>query len=315
MTYSTGGSIQATDYNTFATLTGGINEVFGDMHSGATTIGAFADFGYGQTSTLTSVSAGNAIHASEWDALFTAMKNCGTHQGTTVVPPLPSSNPNVGDAIAAFNSPTAFSTIITNLRNNRKNVAVGQSTLIVGSNFTQPIAVQPWVNTLTFAYQVDFGSWDNARYFFNAGGYLGLNGSYSPSTTPDDAVWVSMLTAMSPLVFNWTSTTPNSGTGGTAIGFYQLTTTYQTIYNHTYGVAGSYSNNSIQVQAKYDTTAGTNGKVDFTITLTDLDPTARPNKAGTTVYHIDTSKASGAITYPGTVSIASVGANSGFSKT
>lgn len=316
MTYSVAGTIQAADYNNYEALTGGINEVFGDIHSGATTLGALADFGYGQTSSATSVSAGDAITTGQWNLLFNAMRSCGLHQGTTVVPPVPASNPTALSTISVYNTPSALSTAITSLRTNRHVAAVGQSTLTTGSNFTQPGPTIPWTNTLVWNYQVDFGSWNNARYFFNAGGYVALNGSYSPSVTSDDAAWITMLSQMSPLQFNWNSCTPGSSGGGTAIGFYNLTTSYQIVYNHVRGGGGAYTNNFIKLQAKLNAAAGTNGKIDFSVTLDDLDPGTIPPKNGTTVFRVDNSKASGAIVYPGpSVSVASVGANSGFIAT
>lgn len=317
MTYITGGVIQALDYNTFSTLSASMNEIFADIHPGATTLGALADFGYGQTPALSTLSTGSTITASQWGALFDTMRSCGVHQGTTVIPPVPASNPTSGSIITAYNTPSTLSSVITTLRNNRHLLFSGQSSLIVGSNFTQPGAVIPWTNTLVFNYRVDFGSWNNARYFFNSGGALLLNGSYSPSVTPDDAIWVSILSNMSPVSFNWNSTSPGTGGGGTAIGFYDLTTSYQTIYTITHGGGGSYSNSYVQLQAKLVNAAGTDGLLDFKISLIDLDSTPPiPAKNGTTVYRIDTVKSSGAIVYPGpALNITSVGANNGFTAT
>ncbi len=315
MTYITGGDVQALDYNTFATLSASVNEVFADLHSGATTIGAGADYGYGQTPALTSVVAGNSILATEWAALYDAMRDCGTHQGTTVSPPVPGINPAAGDDITAYNSPSTFASVVALLRTNRHVLAGGQSLLTLGSNFVQPGGAIPWTNTLTWNYQVDFSSWNNARYFFNSGGSLRLSGSYSPNVTPEDAQWVSMFATMSPLVFNWNTTSPFSGTGGTAIGFYGLTTSYQTIYLKAFGGGGYYSTSTITVQAKLNAAAGTNGLVDFRIILTDGDPTPNPKTSATT-YRVDNVKSAGVIVYPGPlVAVASVGANFGFVAT
>jgi hypothetical protein len=313
MTYATGGDIQALDYNTFATLANGMNEIFADLHPGATTL-PNASYGYGQTPALTAVSVGNNVAASEWAALFQTMRVSGTHQGTTVVPPLPSLNPITGDLIAAYNTPaSAVTTLINTLRTNRYSVAVLQSTLTSGTNQVQPAGAKPWTSSLTFTYRADFGSWDNARYFFNSGGSLNLNGSYSPNTTPEDAQWIAMFATMSPLVFSAVATTPGSGTNaGTAAGFYGLTTSYQAVYQKPYGAGGAYTNSYLQLNAKLAAAAGTNGLIDFNIKMVDGDVT--PNaKTSTTTYRIDNLRATGAVTYPGpAVVITAVGANSGF---
>lgn len=308
MTYIVGGNIQASDYNTFATAAAGMNEIYGDLYSGATTL-PNAGFGYGQTPLLTSVVAGASVTAAQWASLFDTMRSCGSHQGTTVVPPVPVSNPVAGGSIAAFNTPSTLAATIALLRTNRNNLALGQSTLVTGSNFVQPAL--PWSTSLTWNYQVNFGSWNNARYFFNSGGTLNLNGSYTPNSTQEDAQWISMFATMSPLVFDFDSTAPNSGTGGTALGFYNLTTSYQNLYFKTFGAGYYYINSSITVQGKLNAAAGTNGLVDFRIIMSNADFTPDV-KTSTTTFRVDHKRSSGAITYPGTVTVSAVGANNGF---
>jgi len=315
MSYVTGGLIEAVDYNTFATLAASMNEVFADLHPGATTIGAGADYGYGQTPALTAVSAGNSVLATEWADLFDTIRDTGTHQGTTVVPPLPVANPVIGDNIVAQNTPTTLASLIATIRTNRHNLAAGQSTLTAGTSYAQTAATIPWTNSLTWNCRADFSSWNNARYFFNAGGFLGFNGSMSPLSTPEDTQWQAMLTALSPMKFTWNATTPNTGSGGTAIGFYGLTTSYQTIYLKSYG-SGPYSASTLEVKAKLVAAAGTNGQIDFQIIMTDNESGIKSPKAGTTTFRVDNTKASGAISYPGpAVTVVSVGANNGFIAT
>lgn len=312
MTYAAGSDILASDYNGFAAI---MNELFADSHSGATTL-PNAGFGYGQGSTISNVLASSNITAAQWGSLFDTIRKTGTHQGTTTVPPLPASNPLANTDIITYNTPSTLSTLLALLQTNKFNLAIGQSTLVVGTNYDNVSSlVTPWTNTLTWNYQVDFSTWNNARYFFNSGGTLNLNGSYAPVSTPEDTQWSTMLTNMSPLVFNYNSTTPNTGSGGTAIGFYGLTTSYQTIYTVTFGGGGYYTNSFIQVQAKLNAAAGTNGKIDFTILLNDQD-VSPDSKSNTTTYHVDYRMASGVnVAYPGTVSVATVGANNGFIAT
>ena len=301
MTYSAGNPIQASDYNTFATAALGMNQIFADLFPGATTL-PNAGYGYGQTPALTSVSIGDNVTAAQWTALFQTIRKSGTHQGTVVVPPLPVLDPVIGDTIIAHNTPSTMATLITLLGTNRFNLAAGQSTTNVGTSYPQTSGA--WINTLRWTVRANLGTWDSARYFFNSGGFLGLNGSYSPIVTPEDAQWQSMFTTMNPLKFNANATTPFSGGGGTAIGFYQLTTSYQTIYQKAYGGGGYYSTSYIQVEAKLAAAAGTNGQIDFRITLVDNDSSLpKDPKNGTTTYRIDGTHASGAnVAWPGSVS-------------
>jgi hypothetical protein len=283
MTYSAGNPIQASDYNTFATAALGMNQIFADLYPGATTL-PNAGYGYGQTPALTSVSIGNNVTAAQWTALFQTIRKSGTHQGTTVVPPLPVADPVIGGTIAAYNTPSTLATLITLLGTNRFNLAAGQSTTNIGTSYPQSSGA--WINSLTWTVRANLTTWNNARYFFNSGGFLGLNGSYSPVVTPEDAQWQSMFTTMSPLKFSANTTAPFSGGGGTAIGFYQLTTSY------------------IQVEAKLAAAAGTNGQIDFRVTLVDNDSSLpKDPKNGTTTYRIDETHASGAnVAWPGSVS-------------
>lgn len=301
MTYSAGNPIQISDYNTFATATLGMNQIFSDMYPGATTL-PNAGYGYGQLPALTSVSTGNDVTAAQWTALFQTIRKSGTHQGTLVVPPLPVADPIVGDTIIAYNIPSSMASLITLLGTNRFNLAAGQSTTNIGTSYPQTSGV--WINSLIWTIRVDLSSWNNARYFFNAGGFLGFNGSYSPIVTPEDTQWQSMFTTMNPLKFNANTTTPFSSSGGTAIGFYQLTTGYQTIYQKAYGGVGYYSTSYIQIEAKLAAAAGTNGQIDFRVTLVDNDSSLPKNpKNGTTTYRIDETHASGAnVAWAGLVS-------------
>lgn len=308
MTYNTGGVIQALDYNTFATLTGGINEVYADSHLGATTIATGADYGYGQASTLASVSAGVPVTALQWADLFTVMKNCGTHQGTTTVPPLPVLNPAIGDTIVAISS---VSTLLTTLRTNRFDLAVGQSAQTsVNSSGTSA----PWTNTLQYTFSVDLGTWDQARYFFNAGGYIGLFGSYPGSGQPvnsDDYQWYSFLSQIGTIKVNAKNTTAGlSNQAAITQGFWNnstgaaLTTTYQEIYLRAYGGAGYYSASTVSLEARLSAAPGTNGVIQFRVTLTQADSsTPADPKAISTTFSISETHAAGAFVWPGTATI------------
>ena len=314
MTYSTGGPIQATDYNTFGTLANGMNQIFSDLYPGSTTLPQ-ASFGYGQTPALSLVTVGAPVTATEWSLLFDSMRKSGTHQGTTVVPPLPSSNPAVATPVISY---AAVDTLLTTLGTNRFNLAAGQSTLTTGNPIVQTAATVPWTNQLVFNYQVNFGSWDNARYFFNSGGKLQLNGSYSPIVSLEDAQWSAMLANMSPLAFNHNSTSPGNGIGNTAIGFYNLTTTPTMLYHQIYGQGAYYSGSYVEVWASLAGPAGTSGSINFSVAMVDQE--SHPHRPGThnpkyryTTYRIDTVKATGgSVAYPGSVTVAAIGPDNGF---
>jgi hypothetical protein len=298
MSYTTGGSIQATDYNTFATLSNAVNEVFADQHPGATTIAGGANYGYGQTPALIPVSTGDDVHAAEWADLFSAMRDCATHQGSTVVPPVPASDPVAGSTIIALNTPSLMSAAVTTLRTNRMNLAVGQTSLIPNST-TNPSA---WTTSLSQTFQTNFGSWNNARYYFNTGSAISVVGAQSGST-PDEIAWQAFFSANFPVNINWTTTTPTAGGNdvGSPAGFYGLTTTYQLLYKRFVGNGSGpyYTTNYVAIGAKLANTAGTNGLVDFQIWLVDGDTLPVTKSASSTTLAFNRIQSSGVIAYPG----------------
>jgi hypothetical protein len=311
MTYILGGNIQTTDYNTFATASNGMNQVYADLFSGATTL-PNAGFGYGQLPALTSVS-GN-ITAAQWTNLFQTIRKCGTHQGTTVVPPLPVADPIIGNTVAVYNTPSTLASTIALLNTNKFNLAGGQTSVIVGTPFSNPA---PWTTSLVYTFQVDFGSWNNARYFFNSGSSISVTGVYTPAPTPDEVDWQALFSTNFPVNMNWQTTTPASG-GNNVVnppGFYlnapypALTTSYQDLYiKYVGGGAGPYYvTNFAKIEAKLANIAGTNGKIDFRVTLTDADTFPVIKAAGRMTYTINRIQSAGAIAYPGSYAFTSGG--------
>lgn len=312
MTYITGGDIQASDYNTFATLAASMNEVFADLHPGATTIGAGADYGYGQTPALSSVSEGSVVGATEWAALYQAIRKSGQHQNTTVVPPLPGTNPGFvpssssdsnlvtdpasGGTIIAYNTPSSLANLITTLRANRHNVDPAQMSTIAGTSYA---SASNWTNSLIYEFQVDFGSWDNARYFFNSAGKIVITSSYPSASTPVELAYQTVLQVDFPLSFNWTTTTQTAGgnVGSSIVGFYGLTTSYQETYKKFLG-DDYYTTSYVSVDVKLNAAAGTDGLVDFKVNLIDNDPTL-DLKTGAISFQVNNIKSAGAIVYPG----------------
>jgi hypothetical protein len=324
MTYTTGSPVLAADYNGFATVVGGMNEVFADLHAGATTL-PDAGFGYGQTPPLTQVGIGTPIFASGWDALFTVMRRCETHQGSEVTPPVPPSGPLAGQPVAALNVPMTMQVAINQLRTNRFALATGQSTLIpnIGS-VTQPGALIPWINSLTFNFRVDLSSWNNARYFFNSGGSILITGVYVPPGSPqsEDLLWQQLFSLISPMKFSYNNCTAADGaTGSQNKGFYNLTTNFadSLVLKRALGGGGGgyYTGGGVEVRAKYSAAPGANGQIEFEVKMISVDTSPPSNpKAGVITYTVGSITSSGAIVYPGPApTVVTVGGNAGFTRT
>lgn len=231
MTYSVGGLIEATDYNTFVgNTTAGINR-FWSTGSG--------DAGWGQTS-ISTVSAGGTVTATQWATLVANLATAGTQTSSTLTS---RTQPVAGNVIAVLAN---VSTDITTVTNNRGNAAASGTEYGIFSGTTSKTTATgsgttAW--TITFTHTVTFASADAARYFFNAGGIVKLQYGKSSTGTDHDPDWNTLAGQCGSINFtgrvagaaqtiagtSYTGTTRIGGTGGTqttlatTTGFYSLT--------------------------------------------------------------------------------------------
>ena len=154
MAYTSGDTILDDHYNDFATS---VNALWG--------VGT-GDNGYGESTTVASVSAGATVTAAQWTTLLARINSMASHQGTSITA---ISNPSAGGTISAF---TALSTNITNIDSNVLSVAARQAVANTNRDNTAT-----FTGTLTFTHKWAWGSANQARYFFNAGGRLSISGS------------------------------------------------------------------------------------------------------------------------------------------
>jgi hypothetical protein len=252
MAYTTGDLILDDHYNTFATgNTGGsatdsanVNNVWG--------VGT-ADRGYGQTTTLSAVSAGTTITATQWATMLSRITSMASHQGSSITAV---SSPSAGNTIAAF---TALSTNITTVHTNRlTNTAFGATAA------TTTAGSASWTANTVHEITVTFADTNSARYYFNAGGEIRIDTAISGGTADGKYdEWADLANTLAgQVVFGSQGTTKTGGTGSpttlaTTLGYHDLTTSYQTIYQQ-YADSSPYTTNYIRVQAKY-TGATTNG--------------------------------------------------------
>jgi hypothetical protein len=171
MTYSSGGLIQATDYNGFVSTTVGAN------------INATWNTTYGQAA-LATVSTGGTVTATQWASLVNTTTNMAAHQPTTITS---RAAPTTGTTISVL---AAVNTDITNCFTNRYNAyAVGtQFTGWTGTNAkTAATSGATW--TITFTNTVTFASSAAAQYFFNAGGLIKIDVSKTATGDVGDPEW------------------------------------------------------------------------------------------------------------------------------
>jgi hypothetical protein len=252
MTYSSGGLIQATDYNGFASTTAGanINNVW-STGSG--------DAGWGQ-SALATVAAAGSITATQWATLVNTISSMASQTGTTITS---RSAPVAGNTIEILAS---LNTDLTNITANRLNAAANgtQFTGWTGTN-SKTAATSGATWTISFVNTVTFASADAARYFFNAGGRIKIDVSKTATGDLGDPEWNDLANTLCGDIFitggtatqtiagaNYTGTTKVGGTGtpttlATTTGWYDLAAgAAATIVYKQFADTAPYTNNFIQ---------------------------------------------------------------------
>lgn len=271
MAYTAGDTILDDEYNTFVTgdaagtgthTVANVNSVWG---------AGSADKGWGQSGTISAVSAGTTISATQWNDFLGRIETLASHQGSTVTD---YSALTTGDTIEAYGT---VSTDLSTVYNNRFDCAAVGTAISTTSSSTAT-----WTTSVNTTLDLDFSSADTARYFFNAGGTIRLSFSRSGGTSNDkNTEWTDLCTRSGTVWFSGsdshtvasqalTGTTKVGGdTGGTGsavtdIDYHDLTTSFQQIFIQ-YADTAPYTANYIKVEALHNGS----GKVQVKVTFQD----------------------------------------------
>mgnify|MGYP001182346033 CR=1 FL=1 len=289
MAIGVGNLVSAADYNAIYNK---INKVLGDD-------GSNVQVGYGRALASSAVTSGDVIDSTLLDNLYADLVKARTHQrGTTFTwdtPPDGINAPDTGEYIGAFaadigatNSSDAttdenegfldFSQAAQDIDDDKYDLGSDQSSIQLAHSASRTTS---WNGTIIHEVDLVFANANERRYFFNSQGLAifnaGLTGGNSVAgdqtqTYPNspayqkDEIWQTMLNNMGTIYFGSNSTSP-TGTGtGTAIGNYQLTSSFQTVF--TKSGSGVYSENFYKIEAKGAQTSNT---ITFKITFADED--------------------------------------------
>jgi hypothetical protein len=233
MTYTAGSPIVATDYNGFAQNTSGanVNDIWGT---------GSGDKGWGQPTTLSTVSTSATVTATQWASLNNRISSMANQTNTSITS---RTNPVVGNPVAIL---SALNTDLTNCTNNRGNAVASGTTSSSWTGNTAKTSTTgsgqtTW--TITWTQTVTFADANSARYFWNAGGLVRLDMSKTSTGTDIDSDWNTLVgqvgtiyisgrvnsTSQTIAGVSYTGTTRIGGTGGTqttlatTTGWYGLT--------------------------------------------------------------------------------------------
>ena len=271
MAYAAGDLILDDEYNTFVTSTDpiGINHIMG---TGATV------YGLGQTE-LAGVAAGdggNTVTAASWNALLTALDNIGNHTNDSLTA---RTQVAAGDTIAIK---AAIAADLVSLAAEVAGGSTSATAIGAGSELHSSRSGTRYAGSHIVEHTVTFANANAMRFFFNAGGKIRVNltrvgggaANGSTATDKDDSV-DEMITAMgnfdiASLQSTRSGTSETLTTNGFAVGFQDVTTSYQTVFLLTQA-NGTYTSMTLKGEVKANATAGSTTVITIKMSLTDAD--------------------------------------------
>ena len=260
MAYSAGDTILDDEYNTFVNSS---SDPYGYNHFAGTGSGVY---GLNQSS-ISTVSAGGTVQASQWNSLFTGLDNIANHTNVSIT----ASSVSAGDTVAIR------SALISDLANLAAAVAGGStgataiSTAAAGSSTNSGT----WNSSSTIERSITFADNATMRAFFNAGGYVRMDPSCVTGISGSkDTVFNDLtVTATGNLDIKAHSTT-RSGSGetlttnGLANGFHDLGTGYTTLLKLTSNNSG-YTSDTVTYSAKLNAAPATATVITCRMVATD----------------------------------------------
>lgn len=165
MTYSSGGLIQASDFNNLNGASAGTQGGGAQLNPVWST--GLASYGYGQTA-ISNVAVSGSVAASDWATLINRLNSARTHQsgsGSGL------SAPTAGTTVTYLST---LSSAISTAATNRLSAATNGSTTATTKSTTMTAASNTAVTGI-ITFTITFGSGvDATRYFFNSGGFITL---------------------------------------------------------------------------------------------------------------------------------------------
>ena len=248
MAYSAGDTILDDEYNTFVNSSSspyGYNQ-FAGPGSG--------EYGLNQ-STISTVSAGGTVQASQWNSLFTGLDNIANHTNVSIT----STSVSAGDTIAIK------AALITDLANLAAAVAGGSTSataLDAATSVGTSTNSGTWNGTSTIERSVTFANNNTMRAFFNAGGFIRIDPSCVTGIDGlKDDVFNDLTTTATGNLDLKAHSTSRSGSGetlttnGLANGFHDLGTSYTVLLKLTSDNSG-YTSNTVEYSAKLNAAVG-----------------------------------------------------------
>ena len=234
MTYLKGNLIDVSDFNNLVGTPASGTNALSKFTSEATANGklgaiwgvGYGKWGWGQTTpALSIVEKGHVFSASNWTNMYQILSNVSQKTGVSITNQtgITKGNevkvlPNLASNISAVSS-------------SRYNTTSTVDSSVLGSD----TRTTTWNSTIDNVAQITFGSGDLARYFFNSGSSIIVRIRHNSTTSLQDTEWNSfLLNSVGDIIIGPESvSSTKTGATITNIGYWNSSTTYQTIYYRT----------------------------------------------------------------------------------
>ena len=211
MTYTAGSRIESSDYNTF------VNDVNNLWGTGS------GNKGYGQSSTVGTVAGGGQVTATQWSTLASRVNSIRTHQtgsgaGLTNESTLDGVNITAGQRIYAVgnmatqlsnanSAMTTYDSRYTSTAYTYVHQGTYGTSKYIGANPTTPTSIYVGAT-------ITWGSYNQMRWWFNAGGFLDFSFSMSNAGTSKTQSWSNLCSDMGTIRLGGLASGPLGQSGG-----------------------------------------------------------------------------------------------------
>jgi hypothetical protein len=267
MGYVAGETILDDEFNAFVASS---SDPYGFNHFAGT--GATV-YGLGQAAIPTVAGGTTTIAAAQWNSLLAGIDNIANHTNDTMT---------ARTAVTAGDTIAIKSAVAADLATLAASVAAGSpnaTAISAGSELQSSRSGTRYAGSHIVEHSITFSNANEARFFFNAGGKIRVNltrvGNGGGSATDKDDSVDEMITAMgdfdiASLASTRSGTTETLTTDGLAIGFQDVTTSYQTVFLLTQA-NGTYTSMTLKGEIKANATAGSTTVITIKMSLTDAD--------------------------------------------
>ena len=225
--------------------------------------------GYGQAVTSVPVNnTGDVVEAADMNAIYADILAARVHQvgtGDIGIAQVIQNLNTVAEATSSFvnnlgvtaSDPEGFKKGIIDFETLMSQVQIDKAVLHTSQAALEPgissARTSTWNGLVFHEVTVTFASEDARRFFFNTGSQLRISANNTAASTPKGLDWNQLCTQAGTIKFSAESTLSTTG-GGTSVGNYDLTPTYQDIYQKigsgTYSAV--YAGNIYTVKARSD---------------------------------------------------------------